>query len=118
MKPDYVLKLKARDGKHATKVGAAWRTRSGDGLNIKLDPGIAIVGGEGIDITLWPFEERGESRGRSGGGDFGGRASGGSKGGGGAFPADDFGDDEPPFATSAFSAGLRCWDPCRGVVRT
>lgn len=58
-KPDYTLKIKARDGKYSTRVGAAWTNRAG-GINIKLDPGIAIVGGEGIDVTLWPYEERGE----------------------------------------------------------
>ena len=36
-KPDFTLKIKARDGKYATRVGAAWRNKAG-GINIKLDP--------------------------------------------------------------------------------
>lgn len=66
-KPDYTLKVKARDSKYGARVGAAWKNKVG-GINIKLDPGIAIVGGEGIDVTLWPFEERQGGGGRSSGG--------------------------------------------------
>lgn len=80
-KPDYTLKIKAREGKYANRIGAAWRNKAG-GINIKLDPGIAVVGGEGIDLTLWPFEER-----QGGGGDYQPRGGG----------QDPFGDDEMPF---------------------
>lgn len=100
-KPDYVLKVKARDGSYATKIGAAWRTRSGDGINIRLDPGIALVGGEGIDITLWPFEERSERGGGRGGPRDGYGTRGDTRGGGydqrRGEARDDFGDDEIPF---------------------
>lgn len=86
-KPDYTLKTKARDSKHATRVGAAWNNAAG-GINIKLDPGIALTGGEGVDITLWPYEEYqggngGAQGGRGGGQHDGARERGGYGGGGG-----------------------------------
>ena len=37
-KPDYELKIKQRDSKYSTRVGAAWKTRSGDGINIRSIP--------------------------------------------------------------------------------
>lgn len=94
-KPDYELKIKARDSKYGTRVGAAWRTRSGDGINIKVDPGISIASLDGVDITLWPFREREDGERtprRADGGGTGGRSGG---YGGGGFPEDDFGDDVP-----------------------
>lgn len=66
-KPDYELKIKQRDSKYSTRVGAAWKTRSGDGINIKIDAGISISSLDGVDVTLWPFRERDDS-GHGGGG--------------------------------------------------
>ena len=40
------------------RVGAAWRTKDGKGLNIKLDAGIALVGANDISITLWKNDEQ------------------------------------------------------------
>lgn len=57
-KPSHIIKVKHRDKSHGTRVGAAWPTKAGGGLNIVLDPGIAIVSGENIYVTAWPYEER------------------------------------------------------------
>ena len=84
-KPDYELKIKQRDSKYSTRVGAAWKTRSGDGINIKIDPGVSISSLDGVDVTLWPFRERDDS-GPRGGGQSREPAD------GGGFPSDDFGD--------------------------
>lgn len=54
MKPDYILKVKAVESKYAARIGAAWKTKTGDGISIKIDPGLAIHGGQGISVTLWP----------------------------------------------------------------
>lgn len=88
-KPDYTLKIKARDGGYATRVGAAWRTRSGDGINIRIDPGVSISSIDGVDITLWPYEERRQGGG-GGGGNYQPRSAG---------SRDDFGEDEIPFCS-------------------
>ena len=115
-KPDFTVKVKAREGKYATKVGAAWHTRSGGGVNIKLDPGIAIVSMDGVDITLWPFEERegggsqGGSRGGSGGGGYGGRqSSGGSGATGEGDGGSDYTDDDVPFVCNVTCDARERW---------
>lgn len=54
MKPDYILKVKAVEKPYASRVGAAWKTKTGDGISIKIDPGLGILGGQGISVTLWP----------------------------------------------------------------
>lgn len=80
-KPDYKLKIQTRGSKYGSYVGAAWKNKAG-GINIKIEPGIGIIGQEGVDVTLWPNEER-----QGGGGDFTPRGGG----------QDPFGDDEMPF---------------------
>lgn len=93
-KPDYEVKIKARDGKYGARVGAAWTNKAG-GINIRLEAGVSVSTPEGVDLTLWPWREREESpRKADGGGAGGGRKA------PGGFPTDDFGDDIP-FVTSA-----------------
>lgn len=70
-----------------TRVGVAWPNKAG-GFKIQLDPGIALVGGEDVDVMLWPPYE-GERDGRGGG-----RAP--RQNSGADYP-DDFGDDSIPF---------------------
>jgi len=68
--PDYEVKVGRRvergERSYATRVGVGFKNRAG-GINLLLDPGIALVGGEGVQITLWPWEPR------EGGGQRGGR---------------------------------------------
>ncbi len=56
--PQFVLKVGIKGEQYHRRVGAAWRTQNGKGLNIKLDPGIALVGANDISITLWRNEEQ------------------------------------------------------------
>jgi hypothetical protein len=64
--PDYDVTIRRRpkDGEKSfsRKVGAAWRTKSGDGINVRLDAGISVSTPDGIDLTLWPFKEGGGQR--------------------------------------------------------
>ena len=57
-KPDFVLKVGIRGERWHKRVGAAWKTADGAGLNLKLDPGIALIGAHDISITLWPSDEQ------------------------------------------------------------
>lgn len=59
--PDYELKIKHKDAKYGTRVGVAWRTQDGSGVNIRLDPGVSVSTPDGVFLTLWPFESK-ESR--------------------------------------------------------
>lgn len=76
-KPDFELKIKHKDAKYGARVGAAWRTKDGSGVNIRLDPGISVATPEGVFLTLWPFEskEDREQRFAGGGGSGGGSAA-------------------------------------------
>jgi hypothetical protein len=56
--PQFVLKVGIKGQQYHRRVGAAWRTADGKGLNIKLDPGIALVGASDISITLWRNDEQ------------------------------------------------------------
>jgi hypothetical protein len=56
--PEFVLKVGIKGERYHKRVGAAWRTKDGKGLNIKLDPGIALVGANDISITLWKNDEQ------------------------------------------------------------
>jgi hypothetical protein len=56
--PQFVLKVGIKGQQYHRRVGAAWRTKDGKGLNIKLDPGIALVGASDISITLWRNDEQ------------------------------------------------------------
>lgn len=59
-KPDYILKVAKRvnagEKSYPTRVGAGFANRAG-GISIVLDPGIAIVGGPDVQVTLWPNTE-------------------------------------------------------------
>lgn len=69
-RPDFEVKVgrKVERGEksYAKRVGAAF-TNSAGGINILLDPGIALVGGEGVQITLWPWPDD-DGRARQSGG--------------------------------------------------
>lgn len=69
--PQYLLKVKASGDEHGTIVGAAWPTKTGGGINIRLKPGINI-GGPGLDIVLWPFERKDDRPADGSGGHTGG----------------------------------------------
>jgi hypothetical protein len=56
--PQFVLKVGIKGQQYHRRVGAAWRTADGKGLNIKLDAGIALVGANDISITLWRNDEQ------------------------------------------------------------
>lgn len=66
--PDYELKIKHKDAKYGTRVGAAWRTQDGNGVNIRLDPGVSVSTPEGVFLTLWPFESKEDREARFSGG--------------------------------------------------
>lgn len=59
--PDYEVKVGKRvnrgEKSFTRRVGVAFTNNAG-GINILIDDGIALVGGEGVQITLWPWEER------------------------------------------------------------
>lgn len=55
--PDFILKAGIKGERFHRRVGAAWRVK-GDGIAIKIDAGIALVGAHDISITLWPAEEQ------------------------------------------------------------
>jgi hypothetical protein len=55
--PDFKIKIGLRGAKFHKQVGAAWKTKSG-GLVLKVDPGLALVSGTDVLITLWPAEEQ------------------------------------------------------------
>jgi hypothetical protein len=55
--PDFIVKVGVRGEKWHRRVGAAWRVK-GDGIAIKIDAGIALVGAHDISITMWPAEEQ------------------------------------------------------------
>lgn len=91
-KPDFDVcvseRPESRDAKRFyANVGSAWRSDKGDMINIQLRPGVALVGGRNIDITLFPFKPRDSRGGSSGGGP--GPTQGGF--------ADNPGDDDIPF---------------------
>jgi hypothetical protein len=93
-KPDYEIKIKHKDAKYGVRVGAAWRTKDGSGVNLKLDPGISVSTPDGVFLTLWPFESKEDREQRFAGG--GGRAAAAPRGGprpqdDGDFNADDIG---------------------------
>jgi hypothetical protein len=99
-KPDYIVTVKGRDAKFSTRVGAAWQNEYG--YSIKLDPGISISSAEGVYINLsTPREDadRAQPTRKADGGGTGGRS-------GGAFPKDDFGDDDIPFIRNELHAHL------------
>lgn len=77
-KPDFIVTVKHKDSKYGCRVGAVWKSQYG--YSMKLDPGVALVGGPDIYINLNPPRER---DGQGGGGDFTPRGGG----------RDDFGDD-------------------------
>jgi hypothetical protein len=56
-RPDYIVKVGLRGEKFHRRVGAGWKNSAG-GLNIKLDPGIALVSGTDVSITIWKNDER------------------------------------------------------------
>lgn len=86
-KPDFIVTVKHKDSKYGCRVGAVWKSQYG--YSMKLDPGVALVGGPDIYINLnTPRDRDGQG---GGGGDFTPR------GGGPVY--DDFKDDEIPFAT-------------------
>lgn len=58
-KPNYEVVVKAKGTKYGRKVGAAWVNKAG-GINVKIDPGLAILGG--ADIALWPPKEWGDKQ--------------------------------------------------------
>ena len=87
-KPDYEIKIKHKDAKYGVRVGAAWRTKDGSGVNLKLDPGISVSTPDGVFLTLWPFESKEDREQRFAGG--GGRAA--APRGGGAARSQDDGD--------------------------
>lgn len=67
-KPDYEIKIKHKDAKYGVRVGAAWRTKDGSGVNLKLDPGISVSTPDGVFLTLWPFESKEDREQRFAGG--------------------------------------------------
>lgn len=71
-KPSFIVTVKHKDSKYGTRVGAVWESKYG--YSMKLDPGVAIVGGPDVYINLNEPRERGE-RGGSGGGGYQGGAS-------------------------------------------
>ena len=79
--PDFIVTVKHKDKKYGTRVGAVWKSQYG--YSMKLDDGIALVGGPDIYINLNPPRDRDSSeRGGSSGGGYQGGSS-----------RDDFGDD-------------------------
>jgi hypothetical protein len=91
-RPDFEVKVSKRvpqgEKRYSTRVGSAWRNKAG-GINVKLDPGIAVLGGETVDITLWPPYEEDGQRHRSTGSGGGQELTNAIK--------DEFGDDDVPF---------------------
>lgn len=65
-RPDFEVKIKAQGSKYGTRVGAAWRTKDGRGVNIVLDAGVSVATPEGVFLTLWPAESREEREARLG----------------------------------------------------
>lgn len=66
-RPDYDVVVSQRPEEEGAKrnyanVGAAWRLDSG-AISIRLRPGIAIVGAQGIDIALYPPRAEEQQRG-------------------------------------------------------
>jgi hypothetical protein len=55
--PDYILRVGLEDSKYPARVGCAWYGEDGR-IAIKLDPGVAIVGGAKVEIRLVPFEKK------------------------------------------------------------
>ena len=60
----YDLKLghEGKDGRtYWDKVGAVFKHNSGDGLTIKINPGVALVGGlDGVSLCAFPPQEKGQ----------------------------------------------------------
>ncbi len=50
-KPDYILKVKPKDGKRHAKVGAGWETEYG--IDIVLDPGTVLKWDDPLYINLY-----------------------------------------------------------------
>lgn len=89
-RPDYTVNVKAKDAKYGTKVGAAWKTKDGSGINLKLDAGVSVATPEGVFLTLWPFETKEERDARFSGN---GKSNGNSK----PQTTADFGEDDIGF---------------------
>jgi uncharacterized protein (DUF736 family) len=54
--PDFRVKVGLRGQGFHKQIGAAWKLKSG-GVSVKLDPGLALVSGTDVVITLWPSEQ-------------------------------------------------------------
>ena len=57
--PDFRVKVGLRGERFHKPCSAAWNLRNG-GIAIKLDPGLALVSGTDVVITLWPADEQGQ----------------------------------------------------------
>jgi uncharacterized protein (DUF736 family) len=55
--PDFRVKVGLRGERFHKPIGAAWKLKSG-GISVKLDPGLALVSGTDVVITLWPADEQ------------------------------------------------------------
>ncbi len=55
--PDYIVKVGLRGEKFHKRVGAAWTLKQG-GIAVKIDPGLALVSGTDVLVSLWPSEEK------------------------------------------------------------
>ena len=56
-KPDFAVKVGLKGQKYHRKVGAGWSNDKG-GIYIKLDPGLALVSGTDVVISLWPPDDK------------------------------------------------------------
>jgi hypothetical protein len=55
-RPDFVVKVGIKGEKYHQRCGAAWKLAKG-GIAIKIDPGLALVSGTDVVVTLWPNEQ-------------------------------------------------------------
>jgi len=55
--PDYVVKIGLKGEKWHKRCGAGWKIK-GNGIAVKIDPGLALVSGTDVVVTLWPNEEQ------------------------------------------------------------
>ena len=61
--PDYRIKTKSKDG-YSENAGVAWKTKVGDGINLRINPGHSLSNeGGSVSITLWPYEPKGKFNG-------------------------------------------------------
>jgi len=61
-KPDYRIKARTKDedGHYQTgEVGIAWRNETGN-LSIRLNPGVVLRWDDGLILTAFPVEEKGD----------------------------------------------------------